>query len=68
MYKNCLSKIYCDKSIYNKITLIQIKEIIIMKKIIVNEVLGLFISNSAGIILLKCYIFSNGCSFDILSG
>ena len=53
MCKNCLSKIYCDKSIYNKITLIQIKEIIIMKKIIVNEVLGLFISNSAGLILLK---------------
>ena len=34
----------------------------------VNEILGLFISNSLCVIFLKLYLFSNGFSFDILSG
>ena len=35
---------------------------------IVNEVLRLFIGNLVGVIWMKLYLFSNGCSFDILSG
>ena len=34
----------------------------------VNEVLGLFISNSFGVIWIKLYLFSNTFRFDILSG
>ena len=34
----------------------------------VNKVLRLFFSNSSGVILIKLYLFSNGFSFDILSG
>ena len=33
---------------------------------IVNEVLGLFISNSEGVMWIKLYFFSNGSSFDII--
>ena len=35
---------------------------------IVNEILELFVSNSVGVIWMKLYVFSNGFSFDILSG
>ena len=34
----------------------------------VNEILGLFISKSLGVMLLKLYLLSNTLSFDILSG
>ena len=34
----------------------------------VNEILGLFISRSFGIIFLKLYPLSNGFNFDIFSG
>ena len=35
---------------------------------IVNEILGLFVSNSIGVVLLKLYLSSYGFSFDILCG
>ena len=35
---------------------------------IANEILELFISNSLGVVLIKLYLLSNCCSFDILSG
>ena len=35
---------------------------------IVNEILGLFLSNSAGVMWMKLHLFSYGFSFDILSG
>ena len=34
----------------------------------VNEILELFVSNSVDAIWMKLYCFSNGFSFDILSG
>ena len=34
----------------------------------INEIFRLLISNSSGVVLTKLYLFSNGCSFDILSG
>ena len=33
-----------------------------------NEILGLFISNLVGVVLIKLYLLSNCCSFEILSG
>ena len=42
--------------------------ILLFSSNIVNEILELFISKSLGVIFLKLYLFSNGFSFDILSG
>ena len=42
--------------------------ILLFSSNIVNEVLRLYISISFGVIWLKLYLFSNGFSFDILSG
>ena len=42
--------------------------ILLFSSNIVNEVLGLFISNSLGVILIKLYLLSNGFSFNIFSG